>query len=506
MESASRAESVLIGGVSFGCAAVLSAAALAWLAGALHPWVSAVSLVAGAVAAFVAARQAKAASEPWTIWEWLALGAFALVSLRQFLWLVFERDGALLTLLPNNYGDLPLHWTYVQQIASGARFWPENPILTHDTAALSGRRGPADGRRREPRPEPAARAQGDGPLRLAARGARAPALGRGVRGRGLPVLRRPRRRRVAPRRKARGRRRPGGLEEPVPRALRAAARLPARAARRPRAALELAQPPAAERAWTSGLGRGARLGGAAARPPSHVRLRVARLRALDGGERPLARGVRERGPGPAPGHLGRAPGDRGSRNRAARRVGAGLGDRRSERGALPRAELRLLAAARGHRARRRRSRAAARGAAAPGAVARALRAALPGARGALGLGQHQGHALVPGGDAAGARRPRARPPAPGAARGRARAPLRVGLRERAVGLHRAPAAARGAEPGGVRGRVRGPGEDADRARRDAPDLQPSGGALRPAARGGLLRTPLEPRPRRVARSRRGSST
>ena len=89
--SASRAEAVLVGGVSFGCAAVLSATALAWLAGALHPWVSIVSLVAGAVAAFVAARQAKAVSEPWTIWEWLALGAFALVSLRQFLWLVFER-------------------------------------------------------------------------------------------------------------------------------------------------------------------------------------------------------------------------------------------------------------------------------------------------------------------------------------------------------------------------------------------------------------------------------
>ena len=132
MGSASRAEAVLIGGVSFGSAAVLSAAALAWLAGALHPWVSAVSLGAGAVAAFVAARQAKATSEPWTIWEWLAVGAFALVSLRQFLWLVFERDGALLTLLPYNYGDLPLHWTYVQQLASGARFWPENPILTHE--------------------------------------------------------------------------------------------------------------------------------------------------------------------------------------------------------------------------------------------------------------------------------------------------------------------------------------------------------------------------------------
>ena len=132
MGSASRAEAVLIGGVSFGSAAVLSAAVLAWLAGALHPWVSVASLAAGTLAAFVAARQAKAAGEPWTPWEWLAAGAFALVSLRQFLWLVFERDGALLTLLPYNYGDLPLHWTYVQQIASGARFWPENPILTHE--------------------------------------------------------------------------------------------------------------------------------------------------------------------------------------------------------------------------------------------------------------------------------------------------------------------------------------------------------------------------------------
>jgi len=130
--SASRAETVLIGGVSFGSAAVLSAAALAWLAGALHPWVSVLSLAAGAVAAFVGARQAKGAGEPWTPWEWLAVGAFALVSLRQFLWIVFERDGALLTLLPNNYGDLPLHWTYIQQLASGRHFWPENPILTHE--------------------------------------------------------------------------------------------------------------------------------------------------------------------------------------------------------------------------------------------------------------------------------------------------------------------------------------------------------------------------------------
>ena len=59
----------------------------------------------------------------------LALAAFGAVSVRQFGWLVFERDGSLLTLLPYNYGDLPLHWTYVNHLASGASFWPVNPIL-----------------------------------------------------------------------------------------------------------------------------------------------------------------------------------------------------------------------------------------------------------------------------------------------------------------------------------------------------------------------------------------
>ncbi len=126
---------ILIAGVTFGSAAVLSAAVLAWIAGSLGPAVSLASLVAGGAAAAWAVRSSRAVgsatAEPdWTRWQWLALGAFAVVSLRQFGWLVFERGGTLFTLLPHNYGDLPLHWTYVRHIASGAPFWPENPILT----------------------------------------------------------------------------------------------------------------------------------------------------------------------------------------------------------------------------------------------------------------------------------------------------------------------------------------------------------------------------------------
>jgi hypothetical protein len=64
-----------------------------------------------------------------TTLEALALLAFAVVSLRQFGGLLFERGGTLETLLPYNYGDLPLHWTYVQFLAGGAPFWPENPVV-----------------------------------------------------------------------------------------------------------------------------------------------------------------------------------------------------------------------------------------------------------------------------------------------------------------------------------------------------------------------------------------
>ncbi len=121
-------------GVSFGSAAVLAAAFLAWLAGALTPLVSATSILAGAVAAAYAVRGLRPpspAEAAFTRWDALALAAFATVALRQFLWIVFEDRGWLLTLLPHNFGDLPLHWTYVRQLASGAPFWPENPILTH---------------------------------------------------------------------------------------------------------------------------------------------------------------------------------------------------------------------------------------------------------------------------------------------------------------------------------------------------------------------------------------
>ncbi len=107
----------------------LSAAALACGGGTLTPVLSAASLALAVLAGGLAGRSL-AGPDPETpdVAALLALAAFAAVCVRQFLGVCFERGGSYETLLPNNYGDLPLHWTYVAYLARGATFWPDNPI------------------------------------------------------------------------------------------------------------------------------------------------------------------------------------------------------------------------------------------------------------------------------------------------------------------------------------------------------------------------------------------
>ncbi len=112
------------------CVTIGLAALLGDVLGRLRPEVGAASLAIGIVAGLAAAKPRAVVLRRVSLVEALALAAFAAVSIRQFGWLAFRRGDALLTLLPSNYGDLPLHWTYVRHMASGARFWPEEPILT----------------------------------------------------------------------------------------------------------------------------------------------------------------------------------------------------------------------------------------------------------------------------------------------------------------------------------------------------------------------------------------
>ena len=115
----------------------LGAAALASVLGSLTIVAAASGVVLGASAASYSWRVCRSLSMPSlsrpNILDILALAAFAVVALRHFLWLYFERDGVVRTLSPNNYGDLPLHLTYIAHFVKGGRFWPENPIFTGET-------------------------------------------------------------------------------------------------------------------------------------------------------------------------------------------------------------------------------------------------------------------------------------------------------------------------------------------------------------------------------------
>lgn len=135
---------VVAGTLVFTGTATLFAAVVATATGGLSPYLSATSLLLGAVVGVFAGRATARqphrdggapegaagalARSPGRV-ERLAIACFAVAALRQFLWLLHERGGVLYTFLPNNYGDLPLHWTYIRYLANSPPFWPENPIV-----------------------------------------------------------------------------------------------------------------------------------------------------------------------------------------------------------------------------------------------------------------------------------------------------------------------------------------------------------------------------------------
>jgi len=111
----------------------LLAVLLAFAWGGLDPFSAGVALSFGASVAAAAlwrSRNETSQMKPPGAWEWAAIAAFALVSARMFLWLVFREGDAIKVISPNNLGDLSLHLTYINHLASGVPFWPDNPIFT----------------------------------------------------------------------------------------------------------------------------------------------------------------------------------------------------------------------------------------------------------------------------------------------------------------------------------------------------------------------------------------
>jgi len=114
------------------CASVLTAVALAFAFGRLTPAVAVVSLCGGLGVGLLALASTRGAEKKRSLpggWEWLPIIVFVLFSLRAFCWLIFADDDAIKVLSPNNLGDMALHLTYINYLANGARFWPDEPIF-----------------------------------------------------------------------------------------------------------------------------------------------------------------------------------------------------------------------------------------------------------------------------------------------------------------------------------------------------------------------------------------
>ena len=110
----------------------LIALMFAFLHGGLNSGIAAFSLGAGSLMASLSLwrdRHAASKSKAPSRWEWGAIVAFTLITLRIFLWLVFRDGDSIKVLSPNNLGDLSLHLTYIRYLASGVPFWPDNPIF-----------------------------------------------------------------------------------------------------------------------------------------------------------------------------------------------------------------------------------------------------------------------------------------------------------------------------------------------------------------------------------------
>ncbi len=115
--------------ITFILASVLAAVIFGFLFAGLSPVLAWSALSIGFIGGTVAWRSTTSVSyQDPTAWDYTALGVFTLVSLRAFLWLIYQDGNDWKVLSPNNLGDISKHIQIIRYLAVGANFWPENPF------------------------------------------------------------------------------------------------------------------------------------------------------------------------------------------------------------------------------------------------------------------------------------------------------------------------------------------------------------------------------------------
>ncbi len=112
---------------------VAAAIVFGFIAGHLTPLMAAASLVCGAGGAVYAWAKLRLSDEPTrkpSMLDWFVIACFGLFALRAFGWLLFVDGEDYSILSENNFSDMPLHLTFINYLARGPSFWPDNPIYS----------------------------------------------------------------------------------------------------------------------------------------------------------------------------------------------------------------------------------------------------------------------------------------------------------------------------------------------------------------------------------------
>lgn len=111
---------------------VISGVFLGFFFNGLNKEMAYISLTIGLLVAILVIRNAKFSSglekKDFSFWSVFTICAFSLFSLRAFLWLIFRVKDSIKVLSPNNLGDISLHINFIQYLANGISFWPDNQI------------------------------------------------------------------------------------------------------------------------------------------------------------------------------------------------------------------------------------------------------------------------------------------------------------------------------------------------------------------------------------------